>query len=124
MRAGNERALTPNCWGKKELCLVGNNYQICGTRDAVRTFIVPHAGKIRIEGMIEIEKSETAALQIVIVKNAGDMLLSNVVKFAKPVTVDFVTSVQKDESISFIVKRNEGKNGEKVIWDPTITFLN
>lgn len=123
IRAGKENSFYPNCWGKKEICLVGNNYQIPGKMDAVRTFISPHAGKIRIEGRIEIEKDSTAAYAIKIVKNDKDTLLTTVVKFAKPITHDVVVPVQNGDAIVFIVKKNDGKNDEKVIWDPTITFL-
>ena len=123
IRSGKENALYPNCWGKKEICLVGNNYQIPGKMDAVRTFIAPHAGKVRVEGMIEIEKDQNSAHVVRIVKNAKDTVLANVVTYAYPIMHDFILAVQKNDSLSFIVGRNEGKNGEKVIWDPTITFL-
>ena len=123
MKPGSEKLLYPNCWGRKEICLVGNNYQIPGKMDAVRTFISPYAGKIRIEGRIEIEKDTNAASAVKIVKSDNDTLLATVVKFAKPITHDFVVQVQKDDAIVFIVKRKDGNSDEKVIWDPTITFL-
>jgi hypothetical protein len=123
IRSGKENALYPNCWGRKDICLVGNNYQIPGKMDAARTFIAPHAGKIRIEGNIEIEKDTDADYSVKIVKNDKDTLLAAVVKFAKPTVHDLVVEVRKDDAIIFIVKRNDGKNDNKVIWDPAITFL-
>jgi hypothetical protein len=123
MRTGKENSFYPNCWGRKGICLVGNDFQIPGKMDAVRTFVAPHAGMIRIEGNIEIAKDTSAAYTVKIVKNDKDTLLASVVKFAKPVTHDFIVPVEREDAICFIVKRNDGKNGEKVIWDPTITFL-
>ena len=123
IRSGRENALCPNSWGRKEICLVGGTYQIPGKVDAVRTFIAPHGGKVRVEGMIEIEKNRNTAYTVSIVKNSTEILLENLVEFAHPITHDFIVAVQKDDTLSFIVKRNEVKNGEKVIWDPSITFL-
>jgi hypothetical protein len=123
IRSGKENALYPNCWGTKETCLVGGNYQIPGARDAVRSFIVPHSGTIRVEGKIEIEKDGNTTAAVGILKNAKDTLLTKIVAFAKPIEHDFVISAQKDDTLSFVVKRKEGNKGEKVIWDPTITFL-
>jgi hypothetical protein len=123
IREGKENSSYPNCWGKKEICVVGNNFQFPGEMDAVRTFVAPHAGKIRIEGDIEIEKNEHASYAVKIVKNDKDTLLATVVKFAMPIMHDFIVRVQKDDAISFVVIRNDGKSDEKVIWDPTITFL-
>ncbi len=123
VRAGKEKALHPNCWGRKEICLVGDNYQIPGEMDAVRTFISPHAGTIRVEGRIEVGKDKNAAYAVSIVKNENDTLLAKIVNFADPIGHDFTVPVKKGEGIAFIVKRNEGKVGDKVTWDPTITFL-
>jgi hypothetical protein len=123
IRSGKENSFYPNCWGRKDICLVGNDYQIPGKMDAARTFIAPHAGKIRIEGNIEIEKDTNTTCSAKIVKNDKETLLSTVVSFAKPTRHDLIVEVQKDDAIVFVVKRNAGKNAEKVIWDPTITFL-
>jgi hypothetical protein len=123
MRSGKENSFYPNCWGRKEVCLVGNDFQVPGKMDAVRTFVVPHAGMIRVEGNIEIAKDTNTAYAVKIVKNDKDTLLATVVKFAKPITHDFFVRVEREDAIAFVVKRNDGKNDEKVIWDPTITFL-
>lgn len=118
-----EKLLYPNYWGGKDTCIVGNNYQMPGRMDAVRTFIVPHSGRIRIEGEAEIEEDKNVGYGVEIVKNEKDTLLARVVTFAKPITHDFVVPVQKDDVIVFIVRRNAGKGDEKVTWDPTITFV-
>jgi hypothetical protein len=124
VRSANEKGLFPNCWGNMETCLVGNDYYVATTVDAIRTFIAPHAGTMRIEGAAEIQKPEDAACNVSIVKNDKDTLSEGAVRSAKPFVHDVRVSVKKNDVISFIVRKNPGKKGAKVIWDPTITFLN
>ena len=123
-KTGKEKYTYPNYWGRKGTCLVGSNYQIPGRMDAVRTFIAPHAGRVRIEGTIEIEKDTHAAWTVEIIKNDTTAVLTKGVTFAQPVTHDLVIPVKEGDALHFIVRRNDGDNEEKVIWDPTITFLN
>jgi hypothetical protein len=124
VRAGNERGLFPNCWGGTETCLIGDNYCVAAALDAVRTFVAPHAGTIRIEGVAEIGSEENASRDVRILKNDKDVLSEATVKSAGPFRHDFSISVKKGDAISFVVRKNPGKKGEKVIWDPAITFLN
>jgi hypothetical protein len=121
-KTGKEKLIYPNYWGTKEIGLVGNIFQVPGNMDAVRTFIAPHAGEIRIEGKIEIEKGANAAFTVKIMTNDNTELLAKRVTFAQPVTHDLVIPVAKDDAVYFIVKRNDGKQEEKVMWNPTITF--
>ncbi len=123
-KTGKEKIIYPNYWGREEIAIVGNNYQAPGKMDAVRTWISPHAGKICIEGKIEIESDKNSIYTIKIMKNNNQPLLEKVVEFAKPIAHDVTIQVNKGDAVFFIVKKNGRKNQVKVIWDPTITFLN
>jgi hypothetical protein len=46
------------------------------------------------------------------------------VKFATPpVMHDFIIKVKKTDAVNFIVKKKNAEVEEKVIWNPTITFI-
>jgi hypothetical protein len=122
-KSAKEKFVYPNYWGRKGIAVVGNTFQIPGKMDAVRTFISPHSGKVRIEGNIEIEKDTNIVNNIKIMKGNGNTLLKKMVTYAKPVSHDLVIPVKKYETIYFIVKKNNQENDLKVLWDPTITFL-
>jgi hypothetical protein len=123
-KTGKDKFTYPNYWGRDEIGLVGNNYQIPGSMDAVRTFVAPHAGEIRLEGDIEVERETHAPCAVTIMKNDNTVLLTKEVTFTRPVTHDLIIPVKKDDALHFIVRKNDGGLKEKVIWDPTITYLN
>ena len=123
-RTGKEKCFYPNYWGGKEIAIVGNNYQIPGNMDAVRAWISPHAGKIRIEGTIEIENDKNTSYTVKIIKNLKKTMLAKVAEFTTPIAHDITIQVNEGDAVFFIVTKNDSNNEVKVIWDPTITFLN
>ncbi len=123
-QSGKEKFHYPNNWGNNETCIVGNNYQIPGNSDAVRTWLAPHVGRIRIEGTLEIEKDSSAVAMAIIIKNKKFAWQAQMVKFATPpVSHDFILKVKKGDAVNFVVKKIKWRDEEKVIWDPTITFI-
>jgi hypothetical protein len=118
---GKERFVYPNSWGDKETSIIGNNYQIAIERDAVRTWIAPHSGKIRIESLVAIEKDGKGAVSAAILQN-DKILWRKAVKFTEPVAHDLTCQVDKGDAVNFIVKKSAGDRAIKVIWDPVITL--
>ena len=104
-------------------CVVGNSYQIPGENDSVRKWVAPHDGKVRIEGRVEIETKGGQGAYAKIVKNGSEVWPSRLVTFGTVAAHDMTIAVSKGEAICFIVKRNGQKAGEKVFWDPAITYL-
>jgi hypothetical protein len=111
-----------NYWGDEEYCRVGDNYQISGENGAVRTWVSPHRGSIRIEGNVHIDNDSDEAATATIMHNAQKAWLWHLVKSGKTGLHDLTMEVEKGDAIHFIVERSFGKKGEKVIWDPVITY--
>ena len=104
-------------------CVVGNNYQIADENDSVRKWVAPHDGKVRIEGRLEIEKKDGAGVYAGILKNASEAWPSRLVTFGTAAAHDLTIDVSKGDAVCFVVKRNGLSAGEKVFWDPAITYL-
>jgi len=122
-KSGKEKFDYPNCWGTAESCLVGNNYQIPGQRDAVRSWIAPHAGKIRVEGTIALAKRVGEKEAILILKNDRIVWPTQAMKLAGSVSHDLRLKIRKGDAIHFIARSIQGVETGKVIWDPTVTFI-
>ncbi len=116
-----ERRRFANYWQGEQNCKVGNNYQVPGSNDAVRKWIAPHDGKIRIEGNVEIRKEGGSAVAK-IMNNDKEIWPSQQVEYQKPASHDFTIHVKKSDTIYFIVGKNGLKNIERTIWDPVITY--
>jgi hypothetical protein len=111
-----------NFWSDESNCRVGNNYQIPGDHDAVRTWISPHNGKIRIEGSLLLANDSGGVAIAQIKKNTSEAWPSRIVTNGKTIPHDLILSVQKGDAIHFIVKRGKGNVRASVIWDPVITY--
>lgn len=96
---------------------VGFFHMTSGSSDAVKKWVAPRAGKIRIEGNASIQKDSTGKMFVEIKKN-NSTSWNKTITFKKPAPHDFTLQVKKDDPIYFIVKGNN----EKVIWDPAITY--
>jgi hypothetical protein len=122
-KAGREKYLYPNYWGAKDTCVIGQNYQTPGVAGAVRTFIAPHDGIIRIEGTIAVERDSADAYTASIRVNNTAPLLTAAVTRAKPVTVDRRVSVKTGDAVHCIVHAKETITGIPILWDPTMTYI-
>ncbi len=121
--SGREKFVYPNYWGSTDTAVVGPDRQSPGTMDAVRTFIAPHAGSLRIEGVIAIEHDSAAACTAEIQKNDDTPLQTTVVTSAQPATHDRIISVNKGDAVHFVVKHTGGNTHVNVTWDPSITYI-
>lgn len=93
-----------------------------GRSDAVRKWVAPKAGKVLIEGAIEIEKDTLGGVSAEIRKNNKKIWFLESAKFRKPAFHHLTTRVRLGDAIYFIVKNNNVNSTEKVIWDPAITY--
>src|SRR5665647_1127363 len=100
---------------------VGYFHMTSGTGDAVKKWIAPKAGRIRIEGNVEIEKDSTEGISAMIKKNNNTTWMKTV-EFKKPVSHNFTMEVHNGDAIYFIINAAGKKDSEKVSWDPAITY--
>ena len=109
-----------NSWADEEGSRVGDNYQIPGEKSAVRTWVSPRSGRVRVEGTVQLDSDGVPAARIV--RNAHDVWSSPSVKHGRSALHDLAIKVDKGDAIHFIVDNSAGTKGEKVNWDPVITY--
>ena len=111
-----------NYWGDDDSCRVGDDYQIPGEHRAVRTWVSPHGGRIRIEGAVHADTGSEAGVTAAIVHNDREAWSFQIVRPGTTGHHDISIEVEKGDAIDFIAERTDRKHGEKVMWDPVITY--
>lgn len=100
---------------------IGNNYQIADAKvEAVRKWIAPHGGVVRVEGRVEgLGEGSYARLQ-----QNGNQLWEPQFPMAGGQSHDLTIKVEQGDAISFVVgtKSTSETTGAKVLWDPVITY--
>jgi hypothetical protein len=109
-----------NYWGDDDSCRVGENYQIPGAPRALRTWISPHRGRIRIEGNVHTDTGIGEGVSARIMHKDREAWSSPVASPGVTGTHDITIEVEKSDAIDFVV---EGPKGKKVMWDPVITYV-
>lgn len=123
--SGNlEFDLHKNVFGKTGSgVVIGPNYQVADdAHDAVRQWVAPHAGTIRIEGQVSVNDVVGDGLKVKIVRDKTEVWEQRFVTHDKPLSHDFTLVVAKGDPVRFCVSKNKSANG-KATWDPVITFV-
>jgi hypothetical protein len=118
----DEHKLFANYWGDEDSCRVGENYQIPGVHRAVRTWMSPHRGRIRIEGEAHTETEGEGSFTAMITRNGREAWSFQMITPGTTGAHDIMIEVEKGDEIDFIAERTSGRNGTRVIWDPVITY--
>jgi len=108
-------------WTGSDQTSLGYVHMTAGTSDAVRKWMAPHDGMVRVEGEIGTDQPDVAGVLAEIRKNNSEVWPSKPVLSGKIVTYDLILTVQKGDAIYFIIKRI-GTRSEKVTWDPVVTY--
>ena len=116
----NEHRSFANYWGDDDSCRVGDNYQTPGEHRAVRTWISPHPGRIRIEGSVHFDTGVGADVRAKITHNDREEWSFQAASPGAAGTHDITVQVEKSDAIDFVVGGPKGKN---VMWDPVITYV-
>jgi hypothetical protein len=109
-------------WNGKDKTSVGYFHMTAGTSDAVREWIAPHDGKVRIEGSVRVDRPD-GRVWVQILKNSAEVWPSRPVLSGNPVEHDLNQSVTKGDAIFFIMRKSDTAESEKVTWDPVVTYL-
>ncbi|HMK38511.1 MAG TPA: hypothetical protein VK569_04165 [Bacteroidota bacterium] len=120
-RSAQDRSFA-NYWGDEDNCRVGNDYLIPGGHRAVRTWVSPHRGRIRIEGTVQMAPGSKADLKATITHNTREAWTSKQGAPAGTPVHDITIDVEKGDMIDFIAEKTQGDEGEKMTWDPVITY--
>jgi hypothetical protein len=93
-------------------------------RDAVRQWVVPHDGLIRVEGSLSTGPGKGDGIKAEIAHNAAIVWPSEIAPHAEPWGHDLRLRVKKGDTLSFRVsRRGTIATVERCEWDPLITFV-
>ena len=97
-----------NCWLEEDQCIVGNNYQMpLSNSDAVRKWVAPHDGNIRIEGAPAVADTSAHAFAPRVLKNAKELWSAQLTSNTHSSSHDMTVAVRKGDAISFVVHSSE-----------------
>ncbi len=108
-------------WRGTGKCEVGYFQMTPDDGDAVRTWVAPHAGTIRIEGKVSVANHGGEGVNVAILRGADAIWPTHTVK-EKPLAHDLTANVVAGQSLCFIVSKNAAAGGSAV-WDPVVTYV-
>jgi hypothetical protein len=101
---------------------IGHYHMIPGASEVVRKWIAPRAGSVLVEGKVALEGSRGSGIFAMILVNQKEVWPPRLISGNKEQLHKLTVTVDKATPICFVVKRNGENPGEKVIWDPVITY--
>ena len=106
---------------------VGFFDMIPGAGDAVRRWVAPHDGTVRIEGLPALDGPNADGVDVTVLKNAGKLWSAQLVTpGAGAATCDVSVAVQAGDSLEFIAHllvQGPRNKTSRVLWDPVITYF-
>jgi hypothetical protein len=114
-------------WFGSGNCQVGPDYQSPDDNAAVRKWVAPHGGVVRVEGAVTNNEPGNDGTLASIWLNA-EKLWPDKIANAKPASHDLKVTVIQGDAIIFVVAKNNhaSKNARpdpiKAFWDPVITY--
>jgi hypothetical protein len=107
-------------WQGEGAVRIGNNYQIPDAgHAAVRQWVAPHAGTVRVEGEVTYDPPGGTSARLL--KGKEELWPAGSGSSAGPVQHDLKIEVAQGEKIDFVAAVMKGGTG-KVFWDPVITY--
>jgi hypothetical protein len=101
---------------------VGHDFLVPGPAGAVRKWVAPRAGTVRVEGRVALSGPDHAAVEAMILDGDREAWPPRAITRAKPESHDLTLTVRQGDAISFVVKRSGEQSGDKALWDPVVTY--
>ncbi len=115
----SDEVFTRDWQGEKEV-RIGDSYQIAEPgRDAVRQWVAPHAGTVRVEGHVTEESPALASASLL--KNAEKLWHAEAGAKDADAAHDLTVEVAQGDTLNFVVAAT-GDQAGKLAWDPVITY--
>ncbi len=108
-------------------CEIGPNYQTPGNTNAIRKWVAPHGGIVRVEGSVSREPGAGGAVASIWL-NSDKLWPDKEASGGEALTHDLKVTVIQGDAIFFVVAKSDaagkGSNSlpSKVFWDPVITY--
>lgn len=107
-------------WGSGG-CRIGRDYQVPGDGNAVRKWVTPHGGTVRVEGEIVSPLSVRPSIYL-----NERLVWPKISRLEEGSQHDFELTVIQGDELAFVTADNinQKKDGQeqKATWDPVITF--
>ena len=110
-------------WVGAGKCEVGYYHMVPDANDAVRKWVAPHAGAVRIEGRVSLDRSGGDGVNVSILHNAAVVWPTRLVTFGNPVSHDTTVDVAQGDALYFVVNKNATAVSDRTTWDPVVTYL-
>ncbi len=111
-------------WFGSGNCAVGPNYQAPGDSAAVRKWLAPHGGIVRVEGTVTgYESSDNGALASIWLNS--ERIWPDKNASGEIATHDLKLTVIQGDAIAFTVAKKDAASktaSPKILWDPIITY--
>jgi hypothetical protein len=112
-----------NVWAKGPVA-VGPDYQTPdGPGEAVRKWVAPHAGTVRIEGVVSLNAAGGDGVKAKVMHNTAEVWGPSLVTHGNPASHDFTVDAAQGDAISFRVNKNVTNVNDRTAWDPVITYV-
>jgi hypothetical protein len=115
-------------WFGRGNCAVGPNYQTPGDNAAVRKWVAPHGGIVRVEGAVTgSEPGDDGALTSIWL-NSEKIWPDKNAASGEPATHDLKLTVMQGDAIAFVVTKKDPASksattaSTNVFWDPVVTY--
>ena len=115
-------------WFDKGNCRVGPGYLIPGERAAVRKWVAPHGGKVRIEGSVTRHAAIAESVVFSLWLNSEKIWPHGEMNASRSASHDLNATVIEGDTLAFVVAdKNAGQRAadpeaNKITWDPVITY--
>jgi hypothetical protein len=112
-------------WFGKDDCKIGVDYQVAGDSAAVRRWVAPHGGVVRVEGTVDRGAAAEDATVSIFLNTQNIWPESPAGRVAAH---DLPVTVVEGDSLAFVVGRKDqlqkqsGSESVKVTWNPVITY--
>ncbi|MGA2618662.1 MAG: hypothetical protein ABSF26_13695 [Thermoguttaceae bacterium] len=110
----------PN-WKGDDTCEIGYFQMTPGVGDAVRKWVAPHAGTVRVEGRVSLANQGGAGVKVAILRGTEEIWPTRTVK-EKSIVHDLTAGVAAGQSICFVVSKRAAA-GDRAVWDPVVTYV-
>jgi hypothetical protein len=114
-------------WFGEGTSRIGNDYQIPADNvQAVRKWIAPHGGEVRVEGKVALEQKAGGGVLVRLEHHSRELWRPKQLAAEKPASHDLTLKVEQGDAISFgvgpVAAKTPGADAVKVVWDPVITY--
>ena len=116
-------------WFDKGTCRIGSDYLIPGERAAVRKWVAPHGGKVRIEGTVKGHEAVADGVVFSLWLNSEKIWPHAEMIARQSASHDLNATVIEGDTLAFVVadknagQRTADPEANKVTWDPVITYV-